>query len=753
MNVLLVAAVAAVGSALAGQAEWPLREQIDFSSGFGDYRPGHFHFGVDLRTGGRIGRSIFAPAGGYVWKVKTSYTGYGKVLYIKGDDRKYYVFGHLSGFAGSVEEPLRAAQLSSRRYLQEIEFPQDSIRVKGGDFIGYTGQTGAGAPHLQFEIRSPDNVPLNPLKQGFSVEDDVAPVFSRVGFQMIDDTSLFENGRRKMFWEVTPTGQPGQYTLDTVLYFHRPFGILADCFDMMRSGGMKQAVYRLSLSIDNQPFYHVVFDSLDFDATGSVSLEYDYVEATEGRKHVRSLFKKVGNVYPGSRAMNRDRGVFGGRGSESYGLHQAELVAEDCNGNRSQLTFQFLWGPPGNIYTLDSVTTGSHDSTFFHFTAAVDPAVLKIDSVGVMLNRGDLWGPPTTGRVRSLGGGQLVCEIKAQQIDRALLRLFIFAHQDCIIRDNLFNGLEQEGKGLIEVEHVVLEDGLLIAIPTQNRYASETRIELYNGGRLVGIEYPTCYHMGLYLCFVPPKRDYAHIDYIAAAMSRDTSVAAVRGDSVDIAAVGFAEVEEVPVGQFLTLRLGRETFHEPRYIEVKEGSVLNLSRMRLNSPYYEILPEAFVCRQPFSMTLRLPYGNLLNDHSGLCWLDQEKDCWVWLDDSEFTNDTLTATSIGGGFFAAVLDNEPPRLKFLTVADGRSYDNRRPAVNFVIDDTLSGIGDDRDIIIEVDGNWLIPEYDPETGQVLSKPLEPLSPGRHHLGIRVTDRAGNLSEQYLNFTVKK
>ncbi|MCM2272814.1 MAG: hypothetical protein NDJ18_09715, partial [candidate division Zixibacteria bacterium] len=33
-------------------AAWPLKGEIDLSSGFGDYRSGRFHAGLDLRTGG-----------------------------------------------------------------------------------------------------------------------------------------------------------------------------------------------------------------------------------------------------------------------------------------------------------------------------------------------------------------------------------------------------------------------------------------------------------------------------------------------------------------------------------------------------------------------------------------------------------------------------------------------------------------------------------------------------------------------------
>ncbi|MEW5995173.1 MAG: hypothetical protein AB1744_12375, partial [Candidatus Zixiibacteriota bacterium] len=135
-----VAALLAVLSAVPaidGRAadKWPLRQEIDLSSGFGDYRQGHFHFGVDLRTGGRIGRSINSPVDGYIWRVRTAYTGYGKALYIKGDDDHYYIFGHLSDFSGPVDQAVKAAQLAARRYVQDMEFPEDSIRVGRGEFI------------------------------------------------------------------------------------------------------------------------------------------------------------------------------------------------------------------------------------------------------------------------------------------------------------------------------------------------------------------------------------------------------------------------------------------------------------------------------------------------------------------------------------------------------------------------------------------------------------------------------------------
>jgi hypothetical protein len=753
----LLAAIVLLGSSfcLAG-SDWPLQGEIELSSGFGDFRPGHFHFGVDLRTGGTIGKKVSAPVDGYVMRVRTSYRGYGKALYLKGDDGYTYVFGHLSGFAVSIDQPLKAAQIAARRYYQDMDFLPDSIRVHKGEFIAYTGQSGGGGPHLHFEARDSENFPLNPLRCGFDLQDKTAPILTRVGFQMVDDSSLFDDGTRQMFYDVKSGPKAAQYRLDTVLYFNRPFGVLVDCYDQMRTAGMKQAVYRLSLYVDGELFYRVVFDSLDFATVNAVKLEYDYTEAVQDRKCVRTLFKKTGNDFRGSEAINSDRGIFGSHESmlpTRIGLHQARIVAEDCFKNKAELTFEFLWGPATNIFTLDSTITKKPDTTRFFLSPVAGYENLKVESVQVYVNLGAYWGIPSRLRVLRQDDGGVICEVNAAKTRSAVLRLFLYAYHGCFIQDNLFNGIAEKGAGKVEIEHELLEDGLLVTVNSTNKGASKARLELYYRDTLLGIEHPRFFNLQKYICFIPPQRKYARIDLIKVAMSEDTAYDVGRSDSVNIVAVGFEPGEEIVVGGDFILLLGRDNFYQPHFLELHKNVIVRRSLLGLNSAYYQILPKAFVCRKDFDITLRLTTSNVANKRSGLCWLDEEADRWVWLDSNSFENNVLKAKSTGGGGFAAVFDLEPPRINYLSIADGKTYRDRQPAVNFVIVDTLSGIGDDQSIIIKLDGEWLIPEYDPETGQCTSKPLQPLSPGRHHLGIMVTDRAGNLTEQYLNFYVRE
>jgi len=304
---------------------WPLKGRIDLSSGFGDYRLTRFHAGVDLRTGGKIGQPVFSPVDGSVWRIKMSYHGYGKGLYIKGDDGHIYVFGHLSALSDRIDRTVKEAQNRAQRYYVDLSLPADSLPVKKGEQIALSGQTGVGAPHLHFEIRSPNNQPLNPLEYGFELNDKVRPTFVRIGFQLTDDHSLFPDGNRVAFVTVKKAARAGEYELDTVLYLSSPFGVLVDCYDQMRAGSMRQSIHRLTLSIDQ--------------------LEFDHVSAAEGEKRIRRLFHRPGNEYFGSGGAGESNGIIGLDSTLSNGVHEGLIEAEDSFGNKSRLEFKFMWGP------------------------------------------------------------------------------------------------------------------------------------------------------------------------------------------------------------------------------------------------------------------------------------------------------------------------------------------------------------------------------------------------------------------------
>src|SRR5574344_448542 len=64
----------------------PVKYEIALSATFGELRNNAFHAGVDIKTGGKVGKRVYAVAGGYVSRIGVSPYGYGKVVYITHDD-------------------------------------------------------------------------------------------------------------------------------------------------------------------------------------------------------------------------------------------------------------------------------------------------------------------------------------------------------------------------------------------------------------------------------------------------------------------------------------------------------------------------------------------------------------------------------------------------------------------------------------------------------------------------------------------
>lgn len=733
----------------AEQLNMPLEIETDLSSGFGDWRQGHFHAGIDLRTGGKIGRAVYSPVDGYVWRVRTSFYGYGKGLYLKDYQGEIYVFGHLQKYNNRINKLLKEAQFADQRYYQDILFPPDSIPVSKGDLIAFSGQTGVGSPHLHFEKRSSENVPINPLENGFQIDDRTVPVFERLAFQLLDENSVLDNGHRRIFLDVLPGIGAGSYIVDTVLYFNSPFGIMADCFDRMRPGGMKQAIYKLSLFVDDIKYYELKYDSLDFDRTRAVELAYDHIEATNKRTSVRKLYRQPGLAHLESHQSDLD-GIFGTHG-EAVGRHAVRIVAEDSFGNRSQLSFDFLWGPSDHLFTLDSTQSAPPKSTYYYFTPVDGYEAFGIDSVVPFLNRGDRWGRLNSGKITELEEGRIKFEAIGHTAFRAVMRLVIYC-KGGIIRGNIFNGVFPDGKPALSFTYEIEGNGLLVDIVARVKQGYQSRVELYRGDSLVGTEYPTFLNSLHMVCYIPPRPEYNGVDRIGVDLSRNPNSAIRNFKSLNLFVVGREANQKIEVDEWFSLRLGKDNFYEPRFIEIQKSSLLSKSYMRLNSDHYRILPVAFVCREDFEISLKLRTKSAHNTRSGICWLDEREDRWVWLENS-FVDNVLTAKSSGGGSFAAVIDFDPPEILNLNYAIGATYYASNRPVKFTLVDSLSGVEDDLDVIVRVDNQWWLTEYDPETNSCIAIPQAPMKPGNHHLAIITSDEAGNISETYVSFFIRK
>ena len=156
----------------------PLEIPLKLSGTFGEFRPTHFHAGLDIKTQGKEGFRVSSIKTGSIRRIRVATTGYGKCLYIQHADGTTSVYAHLKKFAPKTESFIKAYQYEKETFVTQKFLQLGEITVEQGEIIGYSGNTGGSlGPHLHFEIRNTkEETPLNPLQLGFEIPDSIRPI-------------------------------------------------------------------------------------------------------------------------------------------------------------------------------------------------------------------------------------------------------------------------------------------------------------------------------------------------------------------------------------------------------------------------------------------------------------------------------------------------------------------------------------------------------------------------------------------------
>jgi hypothetical protein len=331
-----VAVPEAFASDAAPDVLWPMPIREAISSNFAEYREGHLHAGLDIRTFGREGVPCRASAAGYVSRIRASATGYGKVIYLQLDSGETLVYAHLAEFAPELENVVRGEQERRRRYRVDLRLPPSRYPVQRGDVIGYSGMTGATAPHLHFEVRNEQEHPLDPFRHGFSVPDPLPPEFrSVVLLPLASDGRI--NGECYPL-RMTPEQQGGIFVLADTLLLSGQVGVAARVFDRLNAESGRLAPHTLVLTVDGETRARIALERFSFTNTSQVDFVYEIGRVRTHKDYYFQLFHREGETL-----WDREFAE-GGRlaGGLDPGLaHEARIVAADRSGNRAELVFWF----------------------------------------------------------------------------------------------------------------------------------------------------------------------------------------------------------------------------------------------------------------------------------------------------------------------------------------------------------------------------------------------------------------------------
>lgn len=243
----------------------PLDGAIGLSATFAEFRTGHFHAGIDMRTGGAVDQPVYAVADGYVAKVSISPWGGGKILYIKHPNGYTSVYMHLNGYAGAIGKAVLREQYAQRRYSITKLFAPDELPVKKGQLVARSGNTGSsGGPHLHFELRQggmadlhTHAVTINPLLFGFPYRDGINPTIRGV--------RIYPEG-----------GEPVEVGKDNTVTVSGPFHLGVYATDAAEGSTAKNGPDRVEVLLDGTPFFVYTTERFPLDSSRMVNALLDY---------------------------------------------------------------------------------------------------------------------------------------------------------------------------------------------------------------------------------------------------------------------------------------------------------------------------------------------------------------------------------------------------------------------------------------------------------------------------------------------
>jgi hypothetical protein len=279
----------------AASRPWPLSGEVNLTSSFGEYRSGHLHAGLDIKTYGREGLPCRAVGDGQVTRMRAAPDGYGKALYVKLATGETAVYAHLAEFSPDLEDLLYQEQLSAGRYRVDVHFAAGRFPVKSGDVIGYTGSTGASAPHLHFEVRDSSENPINPLSSGWGLSDGVPPEIRAVTLFPLTRGSRVDAVCRPRNLALRRVSA-GRYVAADTLLIEGRVGLGAHVVDRLNSSSGRLAPYRVELVVEGVLLSSIAFESFGYAHAGEVELAYDMERVRGDGEEYLLLFRRDGET-------------------------------------------------------------------------------------------------------------------------------------------------------------------------------------------------------------------------------------------------------------------------------------------------------------------------------------------------------------------------------------------------------------------------------------------------------------------------
>lgn len=326
---------------------YPLDIPLKLNANFGEMRPNHFHMGLDLFTLRKENLPVLSTAEGWVSKIKIDPNGFGNAIYVSHPNGYTTLYAHMNSFLPQLKQAIEDGQYEKESWKGEVLFEKNKFPVKKGQFIGYSGNTGASAgPHVHYEIRrTEDDACVNALL--FHKVYDVTPP---------DITKLAIYDRNKSTYEQFPKSVPlvrsvGGYSVAgaivTVNSNKISFAIVAT--DRITGVPNSNGIFEAVVYDNEEAISGFQIDGIDYLQTRYLNAHIDYRVKANGGSYWQHLTPLPGDRLP----------IYFKKGDgciylEDTLVHQIKIIVKDANGNTSTVQFKLKKAAsissPANVY-------------------------------------------------------------------------------------------------------------------------------------------------------------------------------------------------------------------------------------------------------------------------------------------------------------------------------------------------------------------------------------------------------------------
>jgi len=698
---------------------WPISVRPKITSSFAEFRSSHFHAGLDIGTGDRIGENIYASRDGYVARIEISPYGYGRFLVLRHPDGFYTTYAHLSAYMDPLERAVRAEQLKEGKFSIIMKFQPGDFPVRKGEVVAYSGESGSGSAHLHFEIRDENFNPVNPLlfPNIRQFHDTEPPVFRRLAISPMDENSFVDYEFAPKIYRAR-TRSRSSYSIDGVIRATGAIGFSIDAADRFNNTRYRSSVYSFEFQIDGKTIFTSRRDRFPEDETRQVGLDFDWAMWKERKGRFQKLYVDEGNTLPFYDRRSQLDGIVNPANC-SEGTHQFKIIASDYSGNTSVLAGTFVLNHPPKV----EIVSASDRSVTAYMPNSDKVASVEVGTKGLSSRSWKVQEFSAKNLGHNGDSLSLPVDLKSADVVRVIAKNIWGTRSFPVY--HFLTQPHSAGEATISTE----EEGAFLRV----RLSSSVPFTA-----MPSLQIQQEHSVSAVPLHAIDVNDYTGIYKLSETYSGTSYVKA------------FVEIGGKRSEVFNSFTMNTVSPSQGRSIRSDDGNfVITFPAGSVFSPLhpivtqrgplrYEVYPRDVLLRDGMSVSMNYPAEMESDDQLALYVNSGGGWNFLGTERNRQTHTLVLRDGLTLGTFAILDDTRKPVISRWHAS---SINQKRHALfSFKVRDNLSGIDDDH-LTAHLNGEPIMPEYDPEKRIVFYDPIDPLPRGRYTLQIDVKDRVGN------------